>query len=156
MATTLPLLTRRTAVGGALAAAAFPFAARGQEGRDPASQEPTDVRIRVTFNDLSRTAMLYDNPSARDLASMLPLHLKIEDYGRNEKIVHLPRKLTQDGSGPFGNERPGDLCYFKPWGNLALFYDEYRWDGLIRLGRFDGGSEPLPVRGEYPVRIERI
>lgn len=156
MTTTLALLTRRTALGGALAAAAFPFTARGQEGRDPASQEPTDLRIRVTFNDLSLTAMLYDNPSARDLASMLPLHLKIEDYGRNEKIVHLPRKLTEDGNGPFGNERPGDPCYFKSWGNLALFYDEYRWDGLIRLGRFDGGFEPLLVRGEYPVRIERI
>jgi len=156
MTTTLPLLTRRTAVGGALAAAAFPFAARGQEGRDPASQEPTDVRIRMTFNDLSLTAMLYDNPSARDLTSMLPLHLRIEDYGSNEKIVHLPRNLTEDGSGPFGNERPGDLCYFKPWGNLALFYDEYRWDGLIRPGRFEGGFEPLQVRGAYPVRIKRL
>ncbi len=42
--------------------------------------------------------MLYDNPSARDLASMLPLDLKIEDYGRNEKIVHLPRKLTEEAA----------------------------------------------------------
>jgi NAD(P)-dependent dehydrogenase (short-subunit alcohol dehydrogenase family) len=40
--------------------------------------------------------------------------------------------------------------------NLALFYDDYRWDGLIRLGRFDGGFAPLLVRGAYPVRIERI
>nr|WP_246813180.1 cyclophilin-like fold protein [Rhizobium changzhiense] len=130
--------------------------ARGQEGRDPANQEPTDVRIRIDFNKLTLTATLYDNPTARDLASLLPLDLKIEDYGRNEKIVHLPRKLTEEGSGPFGNEQPGDLCYFKPWGNLALFYADYRWDGLIRLGRFDNGFEPLLVRGEYPVRIERI
>jgi hypothetical protein len=143
-------------MGGALAAAALPIAARGQERRDPAGQQPSDMRIRMTFNDLSMTAMLYDNPSARDLASMLPLALSIEDFGGNEKIVHLPRKLTEDGSGPFGNERPGDLCYFKPWGNLALFYDGYRWDGLIRLGRFEGGFEPLLVRGTYPVRIERI
>jgi len=70
--------------------------------------------------------------------------------------VRLPRKLTEDGSGPFGNEQPGDLCYFKPWGNLALFYDNYRWDGLIRLGRFDNSFDALLVRGEYPVRIERI
>lgn len=38
----------------------------------------------------------------------------VEDYGKNEKIVYLPRKLTEEGSGPFGNERPGDLCYFNP------------------------------------------
>ncbi|MCV9945696.1 cyclophilin-like fold protein [Rhizobium sp. BT-175] len=149
-------MSRRALLGGALAAAAIPLTARGQEGRDPANQEPTDVRIRIDFNKLTLTATLYDNPTARDLASLLPLDLKIEDYGRNEKIVHLPRKLTEEGSGPFGNEQPGDLCYFKPWGNLALFYADYRWDGLIRLGRFDNGFEPLLVRGEYPVRIERI
>ncbi|MFT2215478.1 cyclophilin-like fold protein [Rhizobium giardinii] len=152
---TIPM-TRRRMMGGALAAMGLPVAAREQQGRDPASQEPTDVRIRITFNDLSITATLYDNPSARDLNSMLPLDLTIEDFGRNEKIVHLPRKLTEDGSGPFGNEQPGDLCYFKLWGNLALFYADYRWDGLIRLGRFDNSFDALLVRGEYPVRIERI
>lgn len=56
----------------------------------------------------------YDNPSARDLATLLPLDLMIDDYGGNGKIAYLPRKLTEDGSGPFGNERLSDLCYFKP------------------------------------------
>lgn len=149
-------LTRRKILAGTLISAALPFASFAQRGRDPVSQQPTDVRIRMSFGDFAMTATLYDNPSARDFASMLPLSLKIEDYGRNEKIVYLPRKLTEDGSGPFGNEQPGDLCYFKPWGNLALFYADYKWDGLIRLGRFDGGFKPLLVRGEFPVRIERI
>jgi len=148
-------ITRRALVGGALAAS-LPIGAKAQTGRDPASQEPTRLRIKISFNDLTLTAVLYDNPSARDLASLLPLDLAIEDFGSNEKIVRLPRKLTEDGSGPFGNEQPGDLCYFKPWGNLALFHDNYRWDGLIRLGRFEGGFEPLLVRGKFPVRIERI
>jgi hypothetical protein len=154
--TTLRYPNPRAVLGGTLAAAALPLAAHGQNGRDPAGQVSSDVRIRIAFNDLALTATLYDNPTARDLASMLPLALTIEDFGSNEKIVHLPRKLTEEGSGPFGNERPGDLCYFKPWGNLALFYADYRWDGLIRLGRFEGGFEPLRVRGKFPVRIERI
>ncbi|MFT2215685.1 cyclophilin-like fold protein [Rhizobium giardinii] len=156
MSSNYPLFSRRAVLGGAMAVAALPFAASGQEGRDPASHEPSDIRIRMTFNKLTLTAMLYDNPSARDFASMLPLDLKIEDYGRNEKIVYLPRQLTEESSGPFGDERPGDLCYFKPWGNLALFYADYRWDGLIRLGLFEDGFDPLLVRGEYPVRIEHI
>ncbi|WP_421357925.1 cyclophilin-like fold protein [Agrobacterium rosae] len=149
-------LNRRQIVGAALAAAGLPRVASAQQGRDPDNQEPTDIRVRLTFKGLMLTATLYDNPTARDLASMLPLALTIDDFGGNEKIVHLPRKLTEDGSGPFTNERPGDLCYFKPWGNLALFYADYRWDGLIRLGRFDNSFDPLLVRGEYPVRIERI
>lgn len=149
-------ISRRQVLGTALAAAAIPRVAIAQQGRDPNNREPSDVRIRLTFNGLVLTATLFDNPSARDLASLLPLELKIEDFGGNEKIVRLPRKLTEDGSGPFTNERPGDLCYFKPWGNLALFYADYRWDGLIRLGRFDNSFDALLVRGAYPVGIERI
>ncbi len=155
MAMRPPTISRRAMLGATLAVA-VPHLARGQSGRDPASQEPTDVRIRLTFDGRTMTATLYDNPSARDLAALLPLDLMIDDYGNNEKIAYLPRKLTEDGSGPFGNERPGDLCYFKPWSNLAMFYADYRWDGLIRLGRFDGSFEPLRVRGKFPLRIERI
>ncbi|MGR9059875.1 cyclophilin-like fold protein (plasmid) [Rhizobium leguminosarum] len=160
MSMTSKFMSRRAVLGLTLAAAALPLVAQGQDERGPAEPEATGVRIRIRirigFNNLTLTATLADNPTARDLVSMLPLNLKIEDYGRNEKIVHLPRKLTEEGSGAFGNEQPGDLCYFKPWGNLALFYADYRWDGLIRLGRFDNDFEPLLVRGEYPVRIERI
>ena len=67
------------------------------------------MKIRVAFNGQEFTATLYDNPSARDLASILPIDLKFADYGNNEKIAYLPRKLTEEGSGSFGNEAPGDL-----------------------------------------------
>ena len=114
------------------------------------------MQIGCEFGGQSFTATLLDNPSARDLASMLPLDLSIEDYSNNEKIAYLPRKLTEDGSGPFSNEAPGDLCYYAPWGNLVFFYDSYRYSkGLIRLGRLDNGIEPLLVRGKFPLRVEK-
>jgi hypothetical protein len=148
---------RRTLLGAMFASVAMPRPSLAQQRSNPASQEPTNMRIRLTFNNQSMVATLYDNPSARDLASLLPLDLTIDNYGNNEKIAYLPRKLTEEGSGPFGNEAPGDLCYFAPWGNLALFYAGYRSsEGLIRLGRFEGGVEPLLVRGKFPLRIERI
>lgn len=156
MTTKLPVLNRRAVLGAVLATAVLPCLARSQQGRDPAGQEPTDMRIRMTFDGRTMTATLYDNPSARDFFSMLPLDLTIEDYSSNEKIAHLPRKLTEEGNGPFGNERPYDLCYFMPWGNLAMFYADYRHPGLIRLGRFDEGYEALHVRGEFPLRVEAI
>ena len=128
--------SRRALLGAGLAIPLLPHLASAQDGRDPASQEPTDMKIKATFNNQNMIATLYDNPSARDLYSMLPLDLTIDNYANNEKIAYLPRKLTEEGSGPFDNETPGDLCYFAPWGNLALFYAGYRWsDGLIRLGR---------------------
>jgi hypothetical protein len=113
------------------------------------------MRLRLVFADQDFTATLEDNPSARDLVSMLPLDLKISDYATNEKIAYLPRKLTGDGSGRFGDEAVGDLCYYAPWGNLAMFHGPYRWSpGLIRLGRLDHGARPLLVRGEHALRAE--
>ena len=109
------------------------------------------MRLRCVFADQDFAA------TARDLLAMLPLDLTISDYSTNEKIAYLPRKLTEAGSGPFGNEAIGDLCYYAPWGNLAFFYAGYRWSsGLIRLGRLDGSVQPLLVRGEFPLRIEPL
>jgi hypothetical protein len=120
-------------------------------------QGGTSTRIRIEFNGASMTATLYDNPSARDFASMLPLDLTIDDYSTNEKIAHLPRKLTGQGSAPFGDERPGDLAYYVPWGNLAFFHGGYRYSGgLIRLGRIDGDFAPLLTRGQFVLHIELV
>lgn len=115
------------------------------------------MKFKMTFGGHAMTATLNDNPSSRELFAMLPLDLKIEDYSTNEKITYLPRKLTQIRDEPFGNERPGDVAYYTPWGDVVFFYANYRYSkGLIRLGRFDSGYEPLLARGEYPLRIEPI
>lgn len=115
------------------------------------------ARIECTFDKHRFTASLHDNPSARDLLSLLPLELTIEDYSTNEKIARLPRKLTEEGGGSFGNEAPGDLCYYAPWGNLAFFHAGYSYSqGLIRLGRLDSGVEPLLTRGKFPLRINAL
>lgn len=111
--------SRRLLLVAAAAGLALPAIARAQEG--------SVMRIRFVFSDQDFTATLQDNPSAHDLISMLPLDLTVEDYSTNEKIAYLPRKLTEEGSTRFGNEVPGDLCYYAPWGNLALFHAPYRW-----------------------------
>ncbi len=116
------------------------------------------MKVKFKFADHEFTADLYDNPSARDLASMLPLNaLKIEDYSNNEKIAYLPRKLSEDEAERYGNEQPGDLCYYAPWGNLVFFYASYRYSrDLIRLGRLDGWKEALMTRGEFPLTAEAV
>ena len=114
------------------------------------------MRLSFTFADQAFAATLEDNPSARDLASMLPLDLTISDYSTNEKIAYLPRKLTEEGSGRFDDEAPGDLCYYAPWGNLALFHSGYRWSrGLIGLA-VSTTDRPPQVRGEFPLRITAL
>jgi hypothetical protein len=149
------ILTRRAFLEVALVGAATPHLAFGQTAT--IGQEEETMTIRITFAGHDFMATLHDIASARDFASLLPLDLTIDDYATNEKIAYLPRKLTEEGSGPFANEAPGDLCYYAPWGNLAFFYDSYRFSrGLIRLGRIEGGVEPLLTKGEFPVRIELL
>jgi hypothetical protein len=145
-------VTRRWWLGAAIAIVAAPTPLRaGYPSRGQAMQ------LRFSFDTHDFTATLDDTPTARDLMSMLPLDLTIEDYSTNEKIARLPRRLTEDGSGPFRGEAPGDLCYFAPWGNLAFFYGSYGFSrGLIRLGRLNGGIGPLLTRGSFPLTVRGL
>jgi hypothetical protein len=151
-------LGHRVALGGIVASALMTQLPFGQTAQDPPpGQDETSMEISIELDGARMTATLYDNPSARDFASMLPLDVTIDDYSNNEKIAYLPRKLNEDGSGPFGNEAPGDLAYYAPWGNLAFFYGSYRYSGgLIRLGRIDGDITPLLTRGKFALRIEPL
>jgi hypothetical protein len=143
------MIGRRHLMGAALAAA-LPSMPLARATR----QEPSAMKFRMTFDRHSMTATLYDTPAARELLRMLPLDLAIGDYSTNEKIAYLPRRLTEIRDEPFGGERPGDIAYYAPWGNLVFYHASYRYSkGLIRLGRFDDGFEPLLTRGDYPLRI---
>ena len=115
------------------------------------------MKIGIAVNGTKLRATLLDNPSSQDFASMLPLTLKLEDYGSNEKIGYLPRKLTTKGSGPFSNEAIGDLAYYAPWGNFIFYYDRYRYsEGVIRLGKMEDDMAPLLHDGVFEVRIEQL
>ncbi|MBY6091858.1 MFS transporter [Maritimibacter alkaliphilus] len=115
------------------------------------------MRLRCRYDDQIVTYRLRDNPTVRDLLSLLPLDLEIRDFSTNEKIIHLPRRLSERGFEPFGDEAPGDLCYFLGWGNLALFHGPYTFrNDLIRLGHLEGEVTPLLHKGTYPVRIEVV
>nr|WP_287257909.1 cyclophilin-like fold protein [Thioclava sp.] len=122
----------------------------------PARATPKEPPMRLTcrFADQSFDVTLNDSPAARDLLSLLPLELTIEDYAQNEKIAYLPRKLTEQGATAFSDEAIGDVCTYAPWGNLVFFHAPYRYSrGLIRLGRVEGDIAPIKLRGTYPLSV---
>ncbi len=115
------------------------------------------MKIRLKINGQSTTATLDDNPTARDFLSMLPLTLTLEDYASTEKIAYPPRKLSTQGAPAGIDPDVGDIAYYAPWGNLALYYKDFGYStGLIRIGRFDAGVEALNARGSLKVTIEAI
>ncbi|MEU0342400.1 cyclophilin-like fold protein [Streptomyces bobili] len=109
------------------------------------SDRNTAMDIRVTLDGRPVDATLNDSPAARDFAELLPLTLDLEDFHQTERIADLPRRLTTSGAPEPAAPKPGDLTYYAPWGNLALFYrdgDSANADLLI-LGHIDADTDRL-------------
>lgn len=132
--------------------------AQGSGAQRPAAASAAEARtmkIVLTTNGRSMTATLIDSPTTRDFVALLPLTLVLEDYASTEKIAYLPRKLSVEGAPAGTTPVPGDIAYYAPWGNLALFYRGFRYsEGLISLGRLDGGVDVMEARGPWTVTIE--
>lgn len=120
-----------------------------------ASVMPTRIQISVDGTVLS--AVLNDTKAAQEFAAMLPLTLRLEDYNGTEKISDLARKLTREGAPAGFDPSAGDIAFYAPWGNLALFYRDFRYsEGLLPLGRIEAGVEALSRPGPITARIERL
>jgi hypothetical protein len=121
------------------------------------SQTQTRMKIRLKLEDRVLTATLNDNKSARDLVAQLPLTLTLTDYSKTEKISDLPKKLSTEGAPAGYHPRVGDITYYAPWGNLAIFYkDGHYSDGLVALGKIDGDVEALKTSGLLKATIELV
>ena len=109
-------------------------------------QELTSVKIQLAVEGKVVHATLLDNATARDFLSLLPITLTLDDYVSTEKISYLPRKLSIADAPAGVDPSPGDIAYYSPWGNLAIFYkDAVYAKGLVKLGRIDSGVEALSV-----------
>ena len=115
------------------------------------------MRIRIVVENTELAATLEDSAASRDFAAQLPLDLTLEDYHATEKIADLPSRLSTEGAPEGFDPDVGDITYFAPWGNLALFYRDFGYaSGLVRLGRIEGNVEVLEGDGPLTARIERI
>lgn len=115
-----------------------------------------NMKIRIVAGEQSFTATLEDNAAARDFAAMLPLELTLSDYNRTEKVADLPTRLSTEGTPDGIDPEIGDLTYYAPWGNLAIFYKDFGYSrGLVRLGRLESGIEAL-AKIDTSIRIEAV
>lgn len=125
-----------------------------REASAASSEGNTAVTIRLTIDGHQVEATLNDSATARDLATLLPLTLGVEDFHQSEKIADPPRKLDTSGAPDAATPKAGDLAYYAPWGNLALFYrDGQHSPGLVILGRLDHstGIERLATAGRITI-----
>ena len=114
--------------------------------------------MRFSFNNDYIIVDMDDNPTSKDLLSMLPLTLTFKDYSGSEKISYPPRKLSTQGAPAGSDPSVGDLALFAPWGDIVLYYgDAGYYDGIIKMGHVESGIERLAnMKGDFSVKIERI
>lgn len=103
------------------------------------------MRIRLAVGEASATARLYDNDTARDFASLLPVTITVHDLGGREKAGALPRALT--GGRGQSEYRAGQLGYWPPSKDLALYYHEDGFripaPGIVMIGEIESGLDAI-------------
>lgn len=109
------------------------------------SKRSTPMGIQVTLDGRPVKAALNNSPAARDFAELLPLTLDLTDFHSTERVADLPRKLTTDGAPEPTAANVGDIAYYAPWGNLALFYQDGPAPSadLLILGHLDINADQL-------------
>ncbi|RJT07103.1 cyclophilin-like fold protein [Halococcus sp. IIIV-5B] len=114
------------------------------------------MEMQLTFGDVVLEGTLLENPTSRDFCSLLPLTLTLSDYEATEKVSDLPSHLSTVDAPDGINPDIGDITYYAPWGNLAIFYRDFDYaSGLVKLGHIKSGTEILEdVSGEFTVIIE--
>lgn len=128
--------------------------------RQPAEFTPErteTMEINLTIGNTVLTATLNNNQASQDFISLLPLTLTLQDYAGTEKISDLPHKLSTAGAPSGSTPAAGDIAYYAPWGNLAIFYKGDRYaSGLIILGKIEGQMEALRAPGNINVTIDLV
>ncbi len=115
------------------------------------------MKVRIKVGEKEVTATLNDSEAARDFASLLPLTLTLEDHAETEKISNLPKRLSTKGDPAGSNPDVGDIAYYAPWGNLAIYYKDFGYSsGLVILGKMDGDMEAFNKPGSLKVTIELV
>jgi hypothetical protein len=123
----------------------------------PCGADSGTMKIRLKVGDTVITATLIDSATTRDFISLLPLNLTLKDYAGTEKISDLPKRLSTEGAPSGSDPSVGNITYYAPWGNLAIFYRDFGYaSGLVILGKIDSGIEIFNPPGPLKVTFELI
>ena len=113
--------------------------------------------IKMTFAGNEIYGEILNTQSGKEFLSQLPASLKFEDYNSTEKISYLSKKLSAQGEPEGFTPKKGDISYYVPWGNLAIFYRDSRYSrSLIKIGELNDIDKLANMRGSFDVRIELV
>ena len=123
----------------------------------PSGKPPVTESIRIRLAGETVAVTLEAGEAARAFRALLPLTLTLKDHNGTEKIGDLPRRLSVQGEPSGADPEPGDIAYYAPWGNLAIYYEDFEYSrGLVRLGRLSRIPDAFRQAGPVKVTIEAV
>lgn len=82
--------------------------------------------VIMTIADTDYVVTVDENTQAGKLfLNSLPLTLSFENFGSSERVAYLPKRLDMNGYDSHLSVKRGDMTYYVPWGNLAVFKKAY-------------------------------
>ena len=113
--------------------------------------------IKMTFAGNEIYGEILNTRSGKEFLSQLPATLKFEDYNSTEKISYLQSKLLGQGDPEGFTPKRGDISYYMPWGNLAIFYRDFRYSrSLIKIGTLNDIDKLANMSGSFEAKIEIV
>lgn len=113
--------------------------------------------ITMTVGDTVITAQLSDSQTTRDFLALLPITVSLNRYGDREYYGDPGGALSTEGEAIPDFEN-GDVTYYPPSGNLAIFFgneDSSNQSDLIRMGRITSDLDVFNTLGQsVEMRIE--
>ena len=145
------------------------LASYGQSAPQPFSRKGNPVnsdlrklsgsRVAIKAGEKTFIVDLYDNETANDLSSQLPLSLTADNYpGYEEKVIRLKKPLSMKGAPAGDDPEIPEFGYYHPGRWLAIYYGPIGyWSGKVPLGRINASLDELrAIPGNTPVTIERV
>ena len=157
----LPLLMALLLVLTIMAGYGQSYAQSGLKGRavNRELRNLSGKQISIKAGSKVFTIDLYDNPTANDLASKLPLTLTANNYaGYDEKVIRLGKPLSMQNAPDGDDPEIPEFGYYHPGQWLAIYYGHIGyWSGKVPLGRINATVDELrSIPGNTSVTIEVV
>ena len=109
------------------------------------SSEMVSRKIKVTGQNGEVIVFTLNNSqAAQDLYKQLPFTVEVKNFSTNEKIFYPVDKLNTENTPNPSNVGVGTLAYYRPWGNVVMFYSGLRPNSdLFELGNAVTGKDEI-------------
>lgn len=110
------------------------------------------MKINLTINGNSFTAMLYDNETTRELLNRFPLEVSMSELNGNEKYYYFDESLPTNSYKP-GNISTGDIMLYGS-DCLVIFYEDFDTPySYTRIGKIDNVDNLKNALGKGNVNV---